>query len=133
MPGIDDGLLEDATLDSDFMTPPTSPTPMRMALIAISSPDQHTMDKEVYDHEFSFHSNRPSMIMEPQTCSPETSPAPSPSKRQCSEVELNDDDPSDIPINPFPDPAAHSQPSDYLCLRCPICFGGEFPCISLTG
>lgn len=131
--GIDDGLLEDATPDSDFPTPPTSPTPMRTALIAISSPDQRTMDKEVYDHEFSFHSNRPSMITEPQTRPPETSPAPSPSKRRRSEVELDDDDPSDIPINPFPDPAARSRPSDYLRSRCPICFGGEFPRISLTG
>jgi hypothetical protein len=133
--GIDDGLLKDATPDSDFPTP-TSPTPMRMAPIAISNPDPHTTDDETHDHEFSFCSRAPSVTPELQDRSPETSPAPSapsPSKRRRSEVDLDDNDPSDTPINPFPDPAPRSRPSDYLHSRCPICFGGEFPRISLTG
>ena len=72
MVGIDDGLLEDATSDSNFLTPPTSPTPMWMAPIAISSPGQCTTD-EAHDHEFLFHSRAPSVILlESQTRSPET-------------------------------------------------------------
>ncbi|KAG6912890.1 hypothetical protein DXG01_011303, partial [Tephrocybe rancida] len=31
------------------------------------------------------------------------------------------------PSNPFPDPAARVRPSNYLCARCPLCFGGKFP------
>jgi len=134
--GIDDGLLKDATPDSDFPTPPTSPTPMQMAPIAISNPNPHATDDETHNHEFSFCSRVPSVTPELQDHSPETSPTPStpsPSKRQCSEVDLNDDDPSNTPINPFPDPTPHSQPSDYLYSHCPICFGGEFPHISPTG
>jgi hypothetical protein len=91
--GIDDGLLMDATPDSDFPTPPTSPTPMQ------------------HDHEFLFCSKVSSVTPELQDRSPETSPAPSapsPSKRRCSEVNCDDDDPSDTPINPFPDPAPRS-------------------------
>ena len=57
----------------------------------------------------------------------------SPSKRPHSEVEVDDEDPFNMPSNPFPQPAPCSQPSDYLCSRCPICFGGEFPHVSPTG
>ena len=108
MVGIDDGLLEDATSDSNFLTPPTSPTPMWMAPIAVSSPGQHTKD-ETHDHEFLFHSRAPSVILlESQTWSPRTFPTPSPSKRQYSEVKHDDDERSNTFINPFPDPAPRS-------------------------
>jgi hypothetical protein len=134
--GVDDSLPTDVTPDPDFLTPPTSPTPMQMGPLAISNPGLHTRDDEVHDHDFSFYSRVPSVTPALQNRSSASSPAPSapsPSKRQCLEVELDYDNPSDIPINPFPDPAPRSQPSDYLRSCCPVCFGGEFPCISPTG
>ena len=63
--GIDDGLLKDATPDSDFPTLSTS-TPMRTAPIAISNPDPHTADDETHDHEFLFCSRVPSVTPELQ-------------------------------------------------------------------
>jgi hypothetical protein len=106
---------------------------MQTALLNISNPDQCMTHEQVDGHEFSFHSRTPSSRPEPQTCLSQTSPAHSPSKQHHSEVDLDDDHPADIPVNPFPDPAPHSRPSDYLRSCCSICFGGEFPCISCTG
>jgi hypothetical protein len=106
--GIDNGLLEDETTDFDFLTPPTSPTTMQMALLTISNPDWCMTHEQVDGHEFLFHSRTLSSRLEPQTCLSQTSPAHSPSKRHHSEVDLDDDHPADIPVNPFPDPAPRS-------------------------
>ncbi|KAG6904626.1 hypothetical protein DXG01_008524 [Tephrocybe rancida] len=91
-------------------------------------------------------SNKDSSPELPRSISPPQSPqTPLQSPRtphQRPTVEDHDDD--DIPIaglkhsrheedaedsepsNPFPDPAARVRPSNYLCARCPLCFGGEF-------
>ncbi|KAG6914906.1 hypothetical protein DXG01_014629 [Tephrocybe rancida] len=49
-------------------------------------------------------------------------PVPIGSKQRHDEQDVNEAE-----RNPFVDPSAHVRPSDYLCSRCPLCFGGEFP------
>ncbi|KAG6806399.1 hypothetical protein H0H92_011474, partial [Tricholoma furcatifolium] len=44
-----------------------------------------------------------------------------------SENDSSSDDDDDPCGNPFFSPLHRVRPSDYLRLRCPLCFGGEFP------
>lgn len=52
-------------------------------------------------------------------------------KRACGE-DTDEGDERDS-SNPFPDPLPRTRPSDYLRSRCPLCFGAEFPSVSVNG
>ena len=99
--------MQDGSLLDPMATPQSStPIPVGQTPTLSRSNWRSATIKKVDDDKFPFRSTH--TFLATPTQSSETSPTRSPSKRQHPEVEVDDEDPFNMPSNPFPEPAPRS-------------------------